>query len=98
MKCPFCSEVGTRHELHAHLVGSHKDSLQTRHEGDRMFFDVNCPLCSEGITREVNPRGRDQAFLDKFADEIRMVGYDLLLYHWETHDESLAQVDAEVTP
>jgi hypothetical protein len=49
------------------------------------------------MTREVNPRGRDQAFLDKFADEIRMVGYDLLLYHWETHEESAAAVDAEAT-
>ena len=98
MKCPFCDEMGTRHELHAHMVGSHRDSLQTRHEGDRMFFDVNCPLCSEGITREVNPRGRDQAFLDKFADEIRMVGYDLLLYHWETHEESQPLVDSEAKP
>lgn len=78
------------------MVRSHRDSLQTRHDGDRMFFDVNCPLCSEGITREVNPRGRDQDFLDKFADEIRMVGYDLLLYHWETHEESQSLLDSEV--
>jgi len=47
------------------MVSAHKDSLHTRHEGDRMFFDVNCPLCPEGMTREVNPRGRDQAFLEK---------------------------------
>jgi hypothetical protein len=77
------------------MVSAHKDSLHTRHEGDRMFFDVNCPLCPEGMTREVNPRGRDQAFLEKFADEIRMVGYDLLLYHWETHEQSQAAVDVE---
>jgi hypothetical protein len=96
MKCPFCDETGTRPELHAHMVRSHKDRLQTRHDEDRMFFDVNCPLCSEGMTREVNPRGRDQAFLDKFAEEIRMVGYDLLLYHWETHEESHSPVDSEV--
>ena len=96
MRCPFCGVTGTRQDLHAHMVRSHRDSLQTRHDGERMFFDVNCPLCSEGITREVNPRGRDQAFLDKFADEIRMVGYDLLLYHWETHEESQAHADSEV--
>jgi hypothetical protein len=77
------------------MVSAHKDSVQTRHDGDRMFFDVNCPLCPEGMTREVNPRGRDQEFLEKFADEIRMVGYDLLLYHWETHEESGAAVENE---
>jgi hypothetical protein len=88
MKCPYCDQDGTRSELHAHMVSDHKDRLVTRRQGERMFFDVNCPLCSEGMTREVNPRGRDQAFLEKFAEEIRMVGYDLLLYHWETHPES----------
>ena len=93
MRCPFCEQTGSRAELHGHMVGAHRDSLVTRHQGERMFFDVNCPLCSEGMTREVNPRGRDQAFLDKFADEIRMVGYDLLLYHWETHPESGAPVE-----
>ena len=97
MRCPYCNQKGTRPELHAHLVSAHEDSLQTRHDGDRMYFDVNCPLCSEGMTREVNPRGRDQAFLEKFADEIRMVGYDLLLYHWETHEESGAAVEKEVS-
>jgi len=93
VKCPFCDEIGTRTALHGHMANSHGDSLVTRREGDRMFFEVNCPLCSEGMTREVNPRGRDQAFLEKFADEIRMVGYDLLLYHWETHEESGAPVE-----
>jgi hypothetical protein len=93
VRCPFCDQMGGRSELHAHMVQAHKDRLQTRHQGERMFFDVNCPVCSEGMTREVNPRGRDQAFLEKFADEIRMVGYDLLLYHWETHEESGAPVE-----
>ncbi len=96
MRCPFCELTGSRPELHAHMVGAHQDGLTTRREGDQMFFDLNCPLCSEGMTREINPHGRDQAFLDKFADEIRMVGFDLLLYHWETHEESQAPVDVVV--
>ena len=53
-----------------------------------MFFDLNCPACTEGITREINPRGRDPQFIEKFTEEIRLVGFDLLLYHWETHAES----------
>ena len=88
MRCPFCEVIGTRPQLHAHLLAAHADRLETRHEGERMYFDVNCPACSEGVTREINPRGRDRLFIEKFADEIRLVGFDLLLYHWETHAES----------
>jgi hypothetical protein len=67
------------------MLSDHRDRLVTRSEEGRIFMEVNCPTCSEGISKEVNPRGRDPEFLDKFADEIRMVGFDLLLYHWETH-------------
>jgi hypothetical protein len=85
MTCPFCERAGERRELHAHMLSDHRDRLVTRSEEGRIFMEVNCPTCSEGISKEVNPRGRDPEFLDKFADEIRMVGFDLLLYHWETH-------------
>lgn len=88
MRCPFCEVEGSRPQLHAHMLADHSDRLETRREGDRMYFDVNCPACSEGVTREVNPRGRDPLFIEKFADEIRLVGFDLLLYHWESHAES----------
>ncbi len=88
MRCPFCASSGSRPELHAHLLAEHGDRVETRHEGERMFFELNCPACSEGMTREINPRGRDRQFIEKFSDEIRLVGFDLLLYHWETHAES----------
>ncbi|HUZ00324.1 MAG TPA: hypothetical protein VMU89_08230 [Thermomicrobiaceae bacterium] len=88
MKCPFCEMEGERRELHAHMLTDHPERLETRREGERMYFDVNCPACSEGVSREVNPRGRDPLFVEKFSQEIRLVGFDLLLYHWETHAES----------
>lgn len=93
MICPFCASIGSRPALHAHMVADHPDALTTRREGERMYFEVTCPRCAEGITREVNPRGRDVAFLEKFADEIRKVAFDLLLYHWEVHEESGAVAD-----
>ena len=95
MRCPFCVVDGTRPQLHAHMLAAHPDRLETRREGGgRMFFEVNCPACPEGITREVNPRGRDPRFIDEFAEEIRLVGFDLLLYHWETHAESGVEVSS----
>ena len=92
MRCPFCETTGTRPSLHAHMLAEHSDRLETRREGERMYFELNCPSCSEGITREINPRGRDPHFVETFADEIRLVGFDLLLYHWETHAESEAPI------
>ena len=91
MKCPFCDQDGTRTELHAHMVSAHKDSLQTRHDEDRMFFDVNCPLCAEGMTREVNPRGRDQAFLEmgRSGTVERMAPH---LTHMGVHDHGFNNV------
>ena len=90
MMCPFCPLLGERRDLHAHMLAEHRDRLSTRAEAGRIFMEVNCPICPEGISREVNPRGRDTEFLDKFADEIKMVGFDLLLYHWDTHVEAAA--------
>lgn len=94
MRCPFCETAGTRPQLHAHMLAEHGNRLETRREGERMYFEVNCPVCPEGITREVNPRGRDPHFIERFADEIRLVGFDLLLYHWETHAEAGASAPA----
>ncbi len=90
MMCPFCDTVGERRALHGHMLGEHRDRLVTRADAGRTFLEVNCPICPEGISKEVNPRGRDPEFAEKFADEIRMVGFDLLLYHWETHDPAAA--------
>lgn len=91
MMCPFCDAVGGRRALHGHMLSEHRDRLVTRSEAGRIFLEVNCPICPEGISKEVNPRGRDPEFAEKFADEIRMVGFDLLLYHWETHVEAAAE-------
>ena len=95
MVCPFCPHRGGRRKLHAHMLAEHGDRLVTRVEAGRTMMEVNCPVCPEGIRKDVNPRGRDPEFVDTFADEIRMVGFDLLLYHWETHVEAAPERLAE---
>jgi hypothetical protein len=77
------------------MLTEHRDRLVTKVEEGRTFMEVSCPICPEGMSQEVNPRGRDTEFLDKFADEIRMVGFDLLLYHWETHVEAAVDGPSE---
>jgi hypothetical protein len=77
------------------MIAEHGERLVTRVEAGRTFMEVNCPICPEGIRKEVNPRGRDTEFLRTFANEIRMVGFDLLLYHWETHVEAAAERPTE---
>jgi hypothetical protein len=47
----------------------------------RMQYVLACPRCGREIRRQVKPRWRDPAFLDEFRREIRLVAFDLLLYH-----------------
>jgi hypothetical protein len=72
-------------ETHAHLGREHGDLVRTRRDPEsanlRLTFALDCPFCDEGMERVVNPRGREPGFLDEFAREIRLVAFDLLLYH-----------------
>ncbi len=89
MRCPYCDTAGSRQVLHAHLVDQHGDKVVGRRDegSGKLFYRLDCPLCNEYSEREVNPRGRDPAFLEEFEREIRLVAFDLLLYHVEAAHE-----------
>lgn len=88
MTCAYCSLSGHRRALHAHLAADHASEVKTRFdEGTgRMFFTVSCPKCGQTIEKRVKPRWKNPEFLDEFSREIRLVAFDLLLYHLEDHE------------
>lgn len=85
MRCPYCETEGIRQVIHAHLADIHGKKVVGRSDETtgRLFYRLDCPLCEEYTEREVNPRGRDPTFLQAFEREIRLVAFDLLLYHVE---------------
>lgn len=85
MRCPYCDVEGARQVVHAHLTDHHGDRVVARRDEQtgRLFYRLDCPQCDEYSEREVNPRGRDPAFLQAFEREIRLVAFDQLLYHIE---------------
>jgi len=87
--CPFCDLDAPRRQVHQHLVDAHGDLVTTEvEEGEgRMFYVIRCPDCGGDIRQQVKPRWSTPAFLDEFGREIRLVAFDLLLYHFEdAHD------------
>ncbi len=97
-ECPFCDERGARHEVHAHIVTAHPERLETGHDeqSGRMHYRVACPVCEDSYEHRVKPRSRDADFLETFAAEIRMVGFDMLLNHMEAaHGEQQAPESAQ---
>jgi len=90
MHCPYCSVAGSRRELHAHLVERHGENVRGRRDEktDRLYYRLDCPLCDEYAEQEVKPRGHDPEFWDTYEREIRLVAFDMLLYHVEAaHEE-----------
>ncbi len=85
MRCLYCNSEGSRQVIHAHLTYRHGDKVVGRRDEQtgKLFYRLDCPLCDEYSEREVNPRGRDPTFLQTFEREIRLVAFDLLLYHIE---------------
>ncbi|MBI4627926.1 MAG: hypothetical protein HY729_04385 [Candidatus Rokubacteria bacterium] len=54
-----------------------------------MHYAIDCPRCGGEIRHPVKPRWGDPAFLEEFGEEIRLVAFDLLLYHLEdAHDDA----------
>ena len=47
----------------------------------RMHYLITCPRCAGEIRHVVKPRWGDPGFLVEFQREIRLVAFDLLLYH-----------------
>ena len=85
MVCPWCSLDGSRRQIHRHLVDTHGEAVWTQ-PGDaegRMHYLITCPRCAGEIRHAVKPRWGDPGFLVEFQREIRLVAFDLLLYHLE---------------
>lgn len=85
MTCPFCDLAGSRPAVHRHLAEAHGAAVATETDEalGRMFYVVRCPACGRAIRHQVKPRWRDPDFLDEYRQEIRLVAFDLLLYHVE---------------
>ena len=84
-RCPFCELDAPRAEVHAHMVAEHGDRAEAWRDArsGRMRHRIQCPLCGDAYERSVKPRlhGAGGSFLEEFAREIRMVGFDQLLNH-----------------
>jgi len=88
MTCAYCSFEGHRRAVHAHLESEHSAEVKTRfdEETGKMFFTLSCPKCEQTMEKRVKPRWKDPSFLEEFSREIRLVAFDLLLYHLEDHE------------
>ena len=90
MRCPYCELAGPRRQVHRHLVDSHGEMVKTEADAGQgaMAYLIVCPRCGGEIRQPVKPRWRDPGFLREFEEEIRLVAFDLLLYHLEdSHPE-----------
>lgn len=94
--CPFCPERGDRQLVHAHMVTAHPDRLEVWSDAadGRMRYRVVCPHCDDLYEHRIKPRSRDPEFLEKFAVEIRMVAFDMLLNHVQGAHEAQAEAAA----
>ncbi len=88
MTCAYCTFEGHRRAVHAHLQSEHAAEVRTRFddEKEQMFFELSCPKCDQTMEKRVKPRWKDPSFLEEFSREIRLVAFDLLLYHLEDHE------------
>ncbi len=92
MRCPYCEFDAPRMGVHAHLATEHPGEVELGHrEGPNdPFFRIGCPFCEQEAVQSVNPGGRDPRFLEEFEREIRLVAFDLLLYHLQAeHPERI---------
>lgn len=92
MRCPYCETDGPRRQIHRHLADHHGGAVTTKADAAEgaMSYVVVCPRCQGEIRQPVKPRWRDPGFLTEFEQEIRLVAFDLLLYHLEdAHPEPM---------
>ncbi|RMF70183.1 MAG: hypothetical protein D6743_00690 [Calditrichaeota bacterium] len=96
MTCPYCSFSGHRMDLHAHLVEDHAEEVKIYVDQalGKMVYELTCPLCQEGVKTPLSKRAEQ---LQEYQREIRMVAFDLLLYHLEEMhpegDSGLLQIE-----
>ena len=85
MDCPYGDFHGKRGEVHRHLAETHPDKVTIRQDelmGNR-YYEIVCPVCSAPYEHIIKPRLRDPRFLETFDNEIRLVAFDMLLYHMQ---------------
>jgi len=88
VRCGFCDLELSRPALHAHLTDEHGDRVTTEQDGwGRSFLELRCPACDERYRSEIKPRLRDPGFVAEYAREIRIVAFDMFLYHWASEHE-----------
>ncbi len=82
-KCPYCEFTGNRPQLHAHLAEAHGDTLGSRTDEftGHMYIVVTCPVCGDSYEQVTKKARRDPSFVSEYEHEIRLVVFDLLLYH-----------------
>ncbi|HVL90207.1 MAG TPA: hypothetical protein VM841_08240 [Actinomycetota bacterium] len=99
MSCPYCDFEGARSALHRHLADEHPEKVTTRvdDKSGRRFYEVLCPVCDAPWMREIKPRLRDPRFIEKFEEEIKLVAFDMLLYHIQA-EHLLAEAGLEAEP
>ena len=87
MKCPHCDFSGRRMDLHGHLVEEHAEEIKIYVDEalGKMVFELTCPICNDSVKQPLKKRA---AVLEEYKREIRMVAFDLLLWHLqEKHAE-----------
>ncbi len=87
MNCPYCDFDGHRMDVHEHLLNEHPEEVQiyVDDETGKLVYELSCPLCTEGVKA---PLRKSAAVLEQYQREIRMVAFDLLLYHLQDmHEE-----------
>ncbi|MFQ5630001.1 MAG: hypothetical protein ACE5I1_14640 [bacterium] len=80
MHCPHCHFEGHRMDLHAHLLEAHAEEVLVYMDesSSKLVYEMTCPICKDSVKQPLRKRA---AQLDAYKREIRMVAFDLLLYH-----------------
>ena len=89
-KCPYCEFSGKRSEVHNHLAENHPDALGSRVDEftGHTYYIVTCPVCGASYEQVTKKARRDPNFVSEYEYEIRLVVFDLLLYHLQGEHEA----------
>jgi hypothetical protein len=85
MNCPYCIFRDSRGAVHRHLAEKHGALVIIRVDeaSGRRFYGITCPVCRAPYEHQVKPRNFDPSFLQEFDREIKLVAFDMLLYHMQ---------------
>lgn len=76
-------------DLHAHLLETHAKEVWVYLDASsgKLVYEMSCPICKDCVKQELRKRPE---LLEDHKREIRMVAFDLLLYHLaEKHEEGI---------